>query len=141
VEVRSGRTPAGPDIADHIAAVDMLSTAHRKAGKVAVAGADPVAVVNHDRFTIAAQIVGKRHNPVGWRHDRMSVIAADIHAAVERAFPVERINPLAEAARNLTFHWPKVGSRVRFEPVRGSRVTCQAERQPHHGGSRQRRRA
>src|ERR1051326_468473 len=127
VEVRTGRAAALADIADHVAAIHSLSSCDRIAGKVAVPGADAIAVVDDDGLAVAAHHLGDRHDAIRRGNNPGAVAAADIHAAMECAFPVERVNALAEAAGDLAFDGPQVGSRVRPNPVGGSGIP----RQPH----------
>src|ERR1700733_13616609 len=55
VEMRTGRTSALAHVADHVAAMHALSSRDGKAGEMPVAGADAVAVVDHDGLAVAAQ--------------------------------------------------------------------------------------
>src|ERR1700739_493245 len=54
VKMGTGGAAALADIADHVAAVHALSRGHGEAGKMAIAGADPVAMIDHDGFAVAA---------------------------------------------------------------------------------------
>ena len=52
----------------------------------------------------------------------MAVVAADIHTTVKRAFSVKRIDALAKASRDLTFHRPEIRSAVGAIPIGRSGV-------------------
>ena len=104
-----------------------------------VAGGDAVTVVHDYSSSIAAHEVGKHDYPVGWRHNGLTISGSDINAAVEGAFSVERVNAFAKRSRNGTLHRPKIGGRVRPQPVGGSRVASKAQRNAGHGSPVQRR--
>ena len=106
VKVRPGGASAFPDVPDHVAAMHVLASSDAKSGKVTVAGADPVSVVDHDGLAVSAHVVGKGHNAVSWGDDGMAEIAADIDTAVECSLTVEWIDALAEAASHLAFNRP-----------------------------------
>ena len=57
-------------------------------------------------FAVSAHDFAQGHDSVGRSNNLGAIAAANIHAAMERAFTVERINPLTEAARHLAFDRP-----------------------------------
>ena len=65
MEVWTSAATAQANVADRIAAMHVLSGSHREVGQVAVAGADPVTMVDHDGATVAAHEIGKHHHSVG----------------------------------------------------------------------------
>src|SRR5579872_5570644 len=77
VKVRAGGAAAGADVADGIAAMNLLAGGDGESGKMAVAGRDAVAVVEHDGLAVSAHEVGEGDNAVGGSDHRMAVAAAD----------------------------------------------------------------
>jgi hypothetical protein len=130
MKMRAGRASTLSHEAYDVTAVHRLSRRHREAGKVTVAGADAVAVVDHDRLAVSAEDVAEDNNPIGRSNNRGAITAADIHAAMECAFSVKWIDALSKAACDLAFDRPKVGSRVRLDPVGGRGVAGQAQGRP-----------
>lgn len=57
----------------------------------------------------------------------MAIIAADIDSAVKRAFPVEGIDALPEAAGHLALDRPKIRSGIGPVPVRRGSVAGHAQ--------------
>src|SRR5260370_40168415 len=106
---------------------------------MAVAGTDAVTVVEHDDFAVAAKEVDEGDHPVRRGNHLMSILATDIHAAVECAFTVKWIDALPEAAGYLPFDRPEVWCRIGAEPVRRGGVACQAESNADRGRAAQRR--
>src|SRR5215469_5512435 len=139
VKVRAGRAAALADITNHVAAVYALASGDRKTGKMPVTGADAVAMLNHDGLAIATQRVGQSHDAVGRRNDRGTVAGADVHAAMERAFSVERINTFSEAASHLALYWPKVWSSIGTDPIGSRGVPRQTHGKTNHGRTGKRR--
>src|ERR1700724_2611800 len=86
VEVRSCRASAQADVADGIAAMDVLSGSDGEARKVAEAGGDSVSMVDHHGATVAAQEISERNGAVGgsdhWRADT----GGDVDTGVKGAF-------------------------------------------------------
>src|SRR5205807_981257 len=70
VEMRTGRTTAQADVADCVTAVDLLSGDHGKVGEVPVAGADSVAVVNHNSAAVPPQEVSEGDYTICWSNYR-----------------------------------------------------------------------
>src|SRR5580658_191833 len=88
VKMRPGGASALSDIANHVAAMHCLACRHRETGKMTIAGADAVAVIDHDCLAIAAQKIAKCDHPVGRGDNRGAIAAANINTAVERALAV-----------------------------------------------------
>ena len=118
MEVRPGGTATEADITDRIATMDVLTGRDGKAGKMAVARCDAVAVIDDDELSVSAHEIRKGDYAIRRSHDRVAVVAANIHPAVKRALTVERVDALAEAGRYLAIHWPKVGKRNSRETSR-----------------------
>src|ERR1700733_419708 len=115
--MRAGGAPAQADITDSVAAMHVLPGCNRKAGEVAVASRDAVAMIHHDGLTVSAKKIGEGYDAICGRDDGMTIGAANIHATVKSAFSIEGINPLPEAARDLAVDWPQVGGRIGAVPV------------------------
>ncbi len=54
VKMGAGRASAFSYITNHVAAMHRLSGSHRVAGKMAITGADAVAVIDHDLLAVSA---------------------------------------------------------------------------------------
>src|SRR6266446_10763549 len=96
MEVWTGAATAQADVADSIAAMDVLSGGHCEVGQVSVASADPVTVVDHDGTAVAAHEIRKAHHAVGGSHHALTIRRRDVHPAVKCAFTVKWIDPFAE---------------------------------------------
>src|ERR1700677_3284018 len=119
VEMGAGGASALPNVADGIATVDVLSGGDSEAGKMAVAGGDAVAVVEHDGAPVAAEEVSEGDGAVGGGNYGRTYVGGDIDPGVEGAFSVEGIDALAERAGDLAFDGPEIGSRISAEPIGG----------------------
>src|SRR6267154_1281749 len=117
VEVRTGGASAEADVADSVAAVDLLSRSDCKTGKVAVAGRDAVAMVHGDELAVSALELREGNYAIRRRDHRVAVSTANIHTAVKCAFPVERVDALTKAGGDLTIDGPEIWCRVGPEPV------------------------
>ena len=109
VQVGAGGASAHANVADGVAAMDLLSGRDSESRKVAVASGNAVAVIDHDGFAVSAQKVGEGYYAVGGRDDGMTERAANINAAVKCAFSVEWVDALAETAGNLAVNRPQAG--------------------------------
>src|ERR1700734_3947006 len=123
----AGGTPAEADIADSIAAMNVLAGGDGEAGKMAVAGRDAVAVVHHNRFAVSAEEIGESDHAVGGGNDGLAVGASDIHATVKRAFAVEWVDAFPEVSGYLAFNRPEIGSRIGSVPVSGGGIARQSQ--------------
>src|ERR1700730_7344234 len=83
VKMRTGRASASADVSDHITAMHGLPRSHSKTGKVSKAGADAIAVIDHDHFAVAAHDLAVGHDSVRRCNHRAAIAAANIYAAVE----------------------------------------------------------
>ena len=135
VKMRAGGASAETDITDRVAAMNMLPRRDREAGEMAVASRDAVAMIHHDGLTVSAKEVGESDYAIGGGDDGMTVGAANIHAAVKRAFSVEGIDPLPKAAGDLAIDRPQVGRRVGAVPVGGSGVASHSQANANRGGA------
>src|ERR1700683_756977 len=138
VQVRSGGAPAGADVADGVATMNLLPGGDRQAGKGAAAGGEPVAVIQHDGLAISAKEVGEDDYAVGRSNHCVAVRAANINPAMKCALSVERIDALSEASCDLAFNRPEVGRGVRPEPVRRGGVTGHAQADADRGSATER---
>ena len=96
MEVWSGAATAQTNKADRIATMHVLSGSDGEVGQVAVAGADPVTVVDHDGTAVAAHEVSKDHHAIGGRHHALTIRGCDIYSAMKCAFTVEWIDSFSE---------------------------------------------
>ena len=133
VEMGAGGASAEADVADGVAAVDVLSGGDGEAGEMSVTGGDAVAVIDHDSATVSAEEVGEGDGAVGGGDDGGSDNGGNIDAGVECAFSVKWIDAFAEGAGDLAFDGPEVGSGVGAGPVGGGGIFCEAERDAYAG--------
>ena len=117
VKMRTGRATAQPDIADGIAAMNVLSRCSSESGEVAVTSRNAMAMVNHKELAVSSHEIGEGDHAIRWGDNRMAIAAADIDSTVKRALPVKRINTLAKAASDLTLDRPKVRSGISPVPI------------------------
>src|SRR5262249_19070897 len=96
VHVRPGGASRETDIADGVTARDALSGNDGEARHMTVERRDAVAMVDDDRAAVAVMEVRFDDGAVRRRDDALSVATADVRAAMEGAFAVERIRTLAE---------------------------------------------
>src|ERR1700716_566394 len=106
---------------------------------MAVTCTNAVTMVEHDSFAITAEEICEGDYTVRRGNYLMAIVAADIHAAVECAFTIKRIDALAEASRYLSLDRPEVGCRIGTEPVRRGGVAGQAKRNADRGRAAERR--
>src|SRR5437870_4711971 len=71
----------------------------------------------HNSAAVAAKEVSEGDHSIRRSDHRSSEGCRNIHPAVKRAFPVERVDALDERARNGAFHGPEVGGCVGPDPV------------------------
>src|SRR5580704_3730231 len=131
VEVRAGGASAEAHIANGVAAMDLLAGGYGEAGKVAVAGGDAVAVIDHDGLAVSTKEVGEGDHAIGGRDDGVTVRAANIHPAVKRTFPVKWVDALAEAAGDLAFNRPETGRGAGAGPIGRGGVASHAKADPN----------
>ena len=93
----TGGTPAESDIADRIATMNVLAGCNCEAGQMAITRGDAVAMIHHYELSVPAHEIRKSNYAIRRRDDGMTVVAANIDAAVECAFAVEGIDAFAEA--------------------------------------------
>src|SRR3546814_13896213 len=77
MQMRAGRKPGRADIADHLAAADMLAALHRDAAHMAIAGAKAAAVIELHIIAEAAGAAGHRHRALGPAVDRPAIAAPE----------------------------------------------------------------
>ena len=80
VEMRSGAASTSADVADGIAAVNMLARKYRKAREVTITRGDSVTVIKNDRPAVTTHKVGKFNHAIGWRNNRLPVHRSDINS-------------------------------------------------------------
>src|ERR1700676_2438764 len=88
VEMGSRRASAEADVADGIAAMDVLSDSDGEARKVAVASGNAVSMVNHDSATVAAQEIGEGNGAVGRSDYGRADTGGDIDTGVKGTFSI-----------------------------------------------------
>src|SRR5258705_12625640 len=103
MKVGAGGASAEADVAEYIAAVEVLACGDTEAGQVSVAGGDSVAVIHRDGAAVAAQEICKRYGAIGGGQNGLTYRGGNIHAGVECAFTVEWVDAFAECAGNLAF--------------------------------------
>jgi len=92
-----------------------------KCRKVSVARAYSVAVFEHNCASVAPMKSGSRPlHP--WRDYRLTHISGNIHAHMERAFPVNGSMRSPKRACYLAFDRPKIGHRRGAHPIRRRRL-------------------
>src|SRR3546814_12130255 len=99
--MRAGRKPGRADIADHLAAADMLAALHRDAAHMAIAGAKAAAVIELHIIAEAAGAAGHRHRAVGRGVDRRAIAAREIDAGVHARLAEKRMEPPPIARRKI----------------------------------------
>src|ERR1700674_1115646 len=83
VGVRPGGASAEADVADGVAAMDVLSGGDGEARKMAVAGGDAMSMVNHDGASVAAQEIGEGNCAIGRSDHRRPDTGGDVNTGVE----------------------------------------------------------
>src|SRR5579863_9117656 len=121
--MRSGAAAAQSNIANRIAAADVLSGDDGVAGEMAIAGRYSVAVINGNSPPVTAHEVCERHHAICRSYYRLPVGSGYVDSAVKCSFAVEGIGSLAKRTGHWTFNRPKVRSRIGSQPVCGRCVT------------------
>src|SRR5258706_9243477 len=101
VKMRPSAASRRSNIPNHIASMYVLSSRDGKSREMPVARAHAVAMFQQNRSSIAAHEVCGRDHSVRRSHYRLTRFRRNIHARVERAFSIERINALTERAGHL----------------------------------------
>src|SRR5579864_4084932 len=101
MQVRPCGAAAEANVSDHIATIDVLARPDCVARQVTVAGADPVAMIDHDGLAISTHEVAERDHAVRGSNNLVTQVAADVNTAVEGALNIERVDALAKAASHL----------------------------------------
>ena len=96
VKMRTGAAAAEADVADHVAAADVLAGGNREAGKVSEARNDAVTVLKNDRSTVPAHEVSEIHDAICGCDDWLAHRGRDIDPGMKRAFTIEWIDAFAE---------------------------------------------
>ena len=111
VKMGSGGASALAYIADDVSAVYALASRHGVTGKVSVAGADPVSVINHDGLAVAAHDITEGHDSVGGCNN-LGAVVAPISTPLWNA-----PSPLNGSMRSpkLPVTWPSTGQRLGAE--------------------------
>src|SRR6266700_3459883 len=102
--MRPGASSRRPDISNHVAATHSLSSDDGKSRKVPVTSAHAVAMLQHNRAPVTAHKVRACNRSIRRRNHRLAYVRGNIHAHMERAFPVERIDAFAKRTCYLAFH-------------------------------------
>ena len=96
MQVWTGAAAAEANIADYVAAADVLAGGNREAGKVSEARNDAVTVLKNDRSTVPAHEVGEIHDAIRGCDDWLAHRGRDIDPGMKRAFTIEWIDAFAE---------------------------------------------
>ena len=96
VKMRTGTAAAEADIADHVAAADVLAGGNREARKVSEARNDAVAVLKNDRSTVPAHEISEIDYAIRGCDDWLAHRGRDIDPGMKRAFTIEWIDAFAE---------------------------------------------
>src|SRR5580700_1593249 len=106
VHVRTGGAAADAGVADDLAAFDSRARHRRERRKMRVPGGDAETMIQHNQATVAGMVFSDRYNAIRRSMHRRAVIGGHIHACVERAFAVERIQAFPEAVCDVPHHRP-----------------------------------
>lgn len=137
VEVGAGGASRLTDVADDLAAGDVLAGNHDHGGEMSIDGMHVVTVVDDD-LTAVTVLHGSAYNKsIGGGAHRRAIRSGDIDAGVEGAFPVDRIIALAEAGGYAAFKRPEgrgISKHVQIAAERGSEATLKgAAKTTGHG--------
>jgi hypothetical protein len=80
MQMRSSAAATIADIANDIAAMNVLAGKHSKAFHMPIAGGDSVAVIDYNGTSVAAHEVGELHYSIRRRQNFLAVNRADINA-------------------------------------------------------------
>src|SRR3546814_3666823 len=86
MQVRAGGEAGRADIADPLAAADVLAAAHRDAAHMAIAGAEPAAVAELHIIAEAAGAAGHRHRAGGRGMDRPEEHTSEIQSIMRHSY-------------------------------------------------------
>src|SRR5262249_56597693 len=115
---RAGRASGGADLADDLADADHLPDLDVDLREVAVAGGEPVAVVDLDQVAVAALAAGHGDDAGGGRMHRLAVVAAQVDAGVHRRLAEERIGAHAERRAHVPGAVDRLAHRAGDQPPR-----------------------
>src|SRR5690242_17426666 len=99
MEMRSGRAAGRADPPDNLIRLDLLADGDLDHGEMAVAGDDPVAVIDLDHQAITAAPTSVRDHAGGGRSHRVAHVPAEIDACMHGGAPKEGIDANAKAGR------------------------------------------
>src|SRR5690242_16594308 len=94
-------------------------------------------MVHNHGTSVSTHEVGECHYTVSRSNHGRPVGGRDVHAAVECAFSVERIDALAEGTGYRTFHRPQIRGGVGAHPVGGGHVFVKSKTDTHSCGASQ----
>src|SRR3954469_19455524 len=97
VKVRSSAAASISDVADSIAAMNVLTGEYRDALHVPVAGGNAVPVIKDDSASVSAHEVGEHHNCVCGSDNLLPDCRPNINSGMEGTFTVKWINAFAES--------------------------------------------
>ena len=106
MQVGAGRSAGGADIADHVAALDVLIADDAEARKMAVLGDDAEAVVERHHVAVGAVGACGRDGRVAGREDGLAVVGGDIEAGMKVPLVREGIPAVAVTGREPAGHRP-----------------------------------
>jgi hypothetical protein len=96
MQMRTGAATAQSNVANSVAAANVLPGHYRVAGKMPIPSRDSVAVVKRDGPSITAHEVSEHYNAICRSYYRLAVRRRYVNPPVERTLAVEGIGSLAE---------------------------------------------
>src|SRR5689334_8809118 len=111
MQMRAGRAARGADLAENLSAPDLLADLDLDLGHVAVAGHQPVAVVDLDHLAIAAAPACNSHRAAGSGVNGIADLGAEIEAGMHGGPAQERIDPHAESGDDLAVAGDRLAQR------------------------------
>ena len=98
VQVRAGRAAGRADVADDVAALDVLARLDVERAQMAVARRQAEAVLEDDQVAVVAGVRRRLDRAVGRRVDRLALVGGDVDALMKARLAGERIAAAAERA-------------------------------------------
>src|SRR5207248_3250176 len=117
VKMRTGAASAEADVANNVAAVNLLPGDDGVTGQMAVKGGQPVPMFQDDGAPVTVHEVGVGDLAVRGSNNWLAILGADIHAAMERALTVKGIDAFAKRRRYPAHYRPQRGRSRGADPV------------------------
>src|SRR4051812_28217206 len=96
MQVSPGRSAGRTDIAEDVAALDLLAWLHFERAQMAVPRREPEAMFQRDEVTVIAGVCRRLHRAVGRCDDRLAFVGRDVDALMKSRLAGERIAAAAE---------------------------------------------